>query len=276
MSKDLTLDNLFRGELANTKSFGDLTLGENMERVNKALATIQPLHRNFGKSQSDFQIRVLNIGSAASTQRALSDVSAEVQKKQDALEENKYKIMLEQVETEKLYKKLETEDDTLERTELEIKINQSKSRLTRGMVAYEGAMKAVLSLKKTYDSLVKKCENFTEADFEKAEIKSHISRTLNQSLQDMRQTGGGIGKGEQAYMFGIGLNVTKVRKRLLTFLQVENDQEGYSNVSMIKFIDEFSDELVPHAQESIKYRGLDTEYDESIGYTPNYNTEGEE
>jgi len=270
MSKDLTFDNLFKGELANTRSFGNLTLAENVERVNKALSTIQPIHRNFGKSQSDFQIRVLRIGSAASAQRALSDVSAEVQKKQDALEENKYKIMLEQVETERLYKKLENEDDALERTELEIKISQSKSRLSRGMVAYEGAMKAVLSLKKTYDNLKKKCENFTEADFEKAELKSHISRTLNQSLQDMRESGGGIGKGEQAYMYGIGLNVTKVRKKLLSFLQEENQQEGYSNISMIKFIDEFSDELIPHAQESIKYRGLDTEYDESIGYTPDY------
>lgn len=269
-NKDLIIDdNFFESKLTKVESFGGMTLAENVKRVNTALVKMEPVHKNFGKSQSDFQIRVLNIGSSTSSQRSLSKISAEVQKKRDALEENKYNIMLEQVELEKLYKKLEIEQDTLERMTLEILINKTKSQLSRGMNAYEGAMKAVLSLEKAYDSQLKLCQNFNEVEFEKAEVKSHIQRTLLQSLQDMRSTGGGIGNGEQKYINSIGLNITKVRKKLLQYLQTENDQEGYSNVSMLDFIDSFSDELIPHALESIKYRGLDTEYDESIGYKEN-------
>ena len=261
------------GALSEVKSFGELTLGENYNRVSTALTKMEPMHRNFGKSQSDFQTKALRIGMSSTPEKALRELSAEIQKKKQALEEAQHNVMLKQVDIQENEDKALKTDDVYEKQRLIITASKLRCEMNVILTNVEGAMKLVLSLEKMYDSYMIKCEGFTEEDFEKAEIKSHLKRSLRQSLEDMRETSGHIGKGEQVYLTGMGLNITRVQNKLREYLRLEATSDNYSNVQMDEYLDQFADFLIPSVEESMKHRSLDIEYDKSIGFTPEYNKE---
>jgi hypothetical protein len=97
-------------------------------------------------------------------------------------------------------------------------------------------MKDVITLSALYDELKAPYENYTEEDFEREEAKSHLKRSLSQSLRDIRQSGR-ITKGEQEYLEQIGVNPGKIEADMLEYLQFEKTGADYSVTAMYEFLD---------------------------------------
>jgi len=183
--------------LAEVKSFGGLTLAENAKKVDLAIANVAETERIWNRSHSQWTWRHINLSYAA-PMKNLRQVSAEMTRKREALEEAKWNYMKNEIKLKQKEDRLAKEKDSLKAQLIEIDIAQLKSGMANGMKYVEGAMKDVLTLSNLYDDLKEKYSDYNEEDFEKEEAISHLKRSLVQCLRDVRQSGR-ITKGEQEY-----------------------------------------------------------------------------
>jgi len=106
-------------------------------------------------------------------------------------------------------------------------------------------MKDVLVLNELYEQLKDKVSNFSEADVEKEETKSHLKRALVQSIRDVRMSGC-ITKAEQEYIEQIGINPMKLQTILKAYVEQEAKQDTWDVSGLYSFVDQLTDELVDH------------------------------
>ena len=184
--------------LAEVKSFGGLTIAENAKKVDLAIANVAETERIWNRSHSQWTWRHINLSYAA-PMKNLRQVSAEMTRKREALEEAKWNYLKNEIKLKQKEERLAKEKDPLKSQLIEIDIAQLKSGMANGMKYVEGAMKDVLTLSNLYDDLKDKFSDYTEEDFEKEEARSHLKRSMVQCLRDVRQSGR-ITKGEQEYL----------------------------------------------------------------------------
>jgi hypothetical protein len=178
----------------------------------------------------------------------MRQIAAEIARKKAALNEAKWRQVENEIKIRKITEELEkgAEDGSLEywrEIELKIKLAKLKEGIAEGIVIIEGAMKDVLVLNDLYEQLKSKVSNFSEADVEKEETKSHLKRALVQSIRDVRMVGH-ITKAEQEYIEQIGINPMKLQGLLRAYVENEAKSESWDISGLYEFVDKLTDELV--------------------------------
>lgn len=236
-----------RGAGGNLQSFGGQSLSVNAQKVDTALANVGELQTIWNHSHTQWMWKHLNLSWHAPLKN-MRQISAEITKKKGALNEAKWR----QVETELKIRKIEDELEKGQATgqldywrevELKIKLAKYKESAAESTTSIEGAMKDVLVLNELYEQLKERVSEFSEADIEKEETKSHLKRALTQSIRDVRMAGS-ISKGEQEYIEQIGINPMKLQVILRAYVESESKSESWDVSGLYEFVDNLTDELV--------------------------------
>ena len=262
-----------RGTAGNVQSFGGKSLAENTQKVDYALENVGELQSIWNHSHTQWMWRHLNLGWHAPLKN-MRQIAAEITAKKGALNEAKWR----QVETELKIRKIEDELqkgkengqlDYWREVELNIKLAKYKEGVTESVTFIEGAMKDVLVLNELYEQLKEKVSDFSEADIEKEETKSHLKRALVQSIRDVRMVGH-ITKAEQEYIEQIGINPMKLQGLLRAYVEKESKEESWDVSGLYEFVDKLTDELVDNYKVDLvrmKLQGLKSEPIEEFSQT---------
>jgi|DEB0MinimDraft_6_1074348.scaffolds.fasta_scaffold35376_3 hypothetical protein len=255
--------------LAEVKSFGGLTLAENAKKVDLAISNVAETERIWNRSHSQWTWRHINLSYAA-PMKNIRQISAEMTRKREALEEAKWNYMKNEIKLKQKEDRLAKEKDSLKAQLLEIDIAQLKSGMANGMKYVEGAMKDVLTLSNLYDDLKEKYSDYNEEDFEKEEARSHLKRSLVQCLRDVRQSGR-ITKGEQEYLEQIGVNPGKITLDMLAFLDYEQKIDDYTVRPMYEFLEDMCVKLLDQLKVDdvrMQLQGLRNHHDDDAIFLP--------
>lgn len=262
-----------RGTVGNPVSFGGSSLAENAQKVDQALANVGELQAIWNHSHTQWMWKHLNLSWHAPLKN-MRQISAEITRKQGALSEAKWR----QIENEIKVRKIEDElakgkesgtVDYWREVELTVKLAKLREGLADGVVIIEGAMKDVLVLNQLYEQLKAKVSNFSEADIEREETKSHLKRALVQSIRDVRMSGS-ITKAEQEYIEQIGINPMKLQGLLRQYVENEAKSDSWDVKDLYTFVDSLTDELVDHYQVDqtrMTLQGFDTGIFEEFSQT---------
>lgn len=259
-----------RGVTANTPSFGALTFAENAARTDLALKNVGELQNIWNHSHSQWSWKHLNLSYHA-PHKNMRQIAAEISRKKSALNEAKWRQVEAELKVRKIEEELMTNTnlDHWREVELKIKLTKLKEGIAEGVTYIEGAMKDVLTLNELFEQLKAKVSNFSEADIEKEETKSHLKRALVQSIRDVRMSGS-ITKAEQEYLEQIGINPMKVQNLLRAYVQKEAQEESWDVTGLYSFVDELTNELVDKCQVDkvrMELQGFSSDYIEDFGYS---------
>lgn len=243
-SNTVPMSSIFgRGVSVKEESFGGRSLAENAQLVDKAMDNLVELEDVWNHSHSQWIWKHITL-SWVSPYSNIKQIAAEMQRKKSALNEAKWKQVRNEIKLRKLREKLENGiDDHWEEIEAKAKMCELIEAVANGTVYIEGAMKDVLILNELYEQLKAQVEGFTEEELEKHESKSHLKRSLMQSIRDVRQFGV-ITKGEQEYMEQVGANPTKMLHLIKGYLKREEESDRWDNAELIQFINDAVDDLI--------------------------------
>jgi hypothetical protein len=231
----------------NIQSFGGRSLAENTQKVDYALANVGELQTIWNHSHTQWMWKHLNL-SWHEPMRNMRQIAAETSRKKSALNEAKWRQVESEIKIRKIEDELQKgmEEGTIDywrEVELKVKLAKLKEGIAEGVVVIEGAMKDVLVLNELYEQLKQKVSDFSEADVEKEETKSHLKRALVQSIRDVRMTGS-ITKAEQEYIEQIGINPMKLQGLLRAYVENESKSDSWDVSGLYEFVDKLTDELV--------------------------------
>jgi len=262
-----------KGSLANIESFGNKSLQENCEQVDKALVRASELQNIWNRSHTQWTWRHLNLNYHA-PMKNLRQISAELSSKKAALSEAKWKHLENEIKIKKIEEELTTEKlDYWKEVELKVELAKLREGLATGMSYIEGAMKDVLTLNDLYEQLSKQVESLSEYDVELEETKSHLKRSIVQCIRDVRQFGS-ITKGEQEYVENIGVNPSKLQSIIRAYVEQEANEDSWDVAPLFKFVDQLATELIQNCKVDktlMKLQGFDGEIQPEFLYNKNIN-----
>lgn len=257
-----------KGVIPKQDSFGDLTLAENSIRVDKAIDNMSSMIKVWNHTHSQWDWKHVTL-SHNDPWKNMKQIEAEMQRKRAALNEAKWRNIKNEIKLRKYEEELSQEGiDHWKEIDLKVKIMEMKEGMAEGMHFIEGAMKDVLVLNELYEQLKEIVSNFTEEDYERSESKANVKRAVSQSLRDIRQFGV-ITKGEQEYLEQIGINPSKAMVLMRRYLEEEINDPDWNTDKLIKFLDDFADDMIDNHKVDIKRVAamqLDPEIKPGIGY----------
>lgn len=273
--KESSLAEMFNKDtLPSTPSFGGLTLAENANRAEKALAKMSKTERVWNRRKSEWVWKHGNMKHYDDFGN-MKQLSAEMASRRMALQEAKWNFLKTEAKIEIQKEKLEKEESPAKQKLLRIKIAQLEEGMSTGMKHIEGALKDVLVLESLYDQLLENMGEFNEEDFEKNEPKFHLSLALQQALRDVRETGR-IFKGNAEYLEWCGVNISKVEQQLQKAVEHERRMDSYDGSYIRDFIRELTDELVPFVMKRAQIMGFVPEFRDDNLYLPKIKKEEED
>jgi chromosome segregation ATPase len=221
----------------NVQSFGGSKLVANLEKAETAIAKMNYTERIWDRSRSQWALKHL-VHSYSSDWKNLRQVSAEMQRKRDALREAKYNYAKKLQEAEIKQAEIEIyqeqlSEGTLSAAEgkkimaeirlLEIEIAEIHDGANAGVPKIEGAMKEILTLEKLHDQLLSRMKEIGEEEYEKEEAINHMKHAIDQAIREVRANGR-IGTGVQEYLQQCGVNCSAILKDIITYLN--GNEEG--------------------------------------------------
>lgn len=233
-----------KGLAVKQESFGGRSLAQNAELVDKALVNTNELQNIWNHSHTQWTWKHINL-SYHSPWKNMRQISAEIQSKKRALNDAKWRQVENEMKMRKLEEQLadEASMDYWKAVKLKIQLAKMKEGIAEGAVIIEGAMKDVLALNEMYEQLKAKVSDFSEADVEREESKSHLKRSLVQCIRDVRQSGS-ITKGEQEYMEQIGVNPGKMQRMIKDYVKDEETTDDWTSKGLYDFVDHIVNELI--------------------------------
>ena len=232
-----------KGSLVGRESFGGKSLIENSERVDAALKNTDELANIWNHSHSQWMWKHLNL-SYHSPYKNMRQISAEITRKKSALNEAKWRQVRNEVRIKKIEEKLQSgKCDYWKEVDLTIKLTQLKEGLADGIIIIEGAMKDILVLNELYEQIKNTVSDFSEVDIENEESKSHLKRSIVQSIRDVRMAGS-ITKAEQEYLEQIGVNPMKMQNLIRSYVQEEAKSEDWNTTGLYNFVNNIVDDLI--------------------------------
>ena len=250
-----------KGSLAGTESFGGKSLLKNSELVDTALQNTNELQNIWNHSHTQWMWKHLNL-SYHSPYKNMRQIAAEMSRKKLALNEAKWRHVKNEVRMKKIEEQLqEGKKEYWKEVDLTIKLTELREGLAEGVVIIEGAMKDILVLNELYEQLKNKLSNFSEVDIEKEESKSHLKRSIVQSIRDVRMSGA-ITKAEQEYLEQIGVNPMKMQNLIKQYVHDEAKSDSWNNQELYNFVDNVVNDLINnHKVDCVRmdYMGFDAE-----------------
>jgi len=152
----------------------------------------------------------LNLGGMSPWKR-LRQVAAEIEAKEAALSEAKWRLL-----------RLDAEIASLknggEITELmRIEIGEKEELIARILVKFKGALRDIVDLGHAYDELSAQVGVVTVESVERHEHEAHLDRAVRQSIRDVRQFGV-ITAGNQEYLEHCGINPQWIKSEVVAFV----------------------------------------------------------
>ena len=201
----------------------------------------QHLQHIWDHSRSPWMLENLTVSQHAPWKN-MRQVAAELAAKRQALSEAKFKIMKLQVEIEQDEACGRDSDDTFACRLRAIAVAEKKEQITFILEKFEGAMKEVANLGEIYEQLSIQLGSVTEAEFNAAELDSHLKRAICQSIRDVRVCGS-ITKGEQEYLEQCGVNPSKILAEIRKYLEAERSSASYGVGILWQFVAELVDKV---------------------------------
>jgi len=154
-----------------------------VERVKKALPAIDAHTRIFDRknSQTTLKLMTLTMLGGQSPLRMLRQVTAEVEKRKNALYEAQHNIALKQEEIEKLEEKKDlTSSEKAELIQLKHIVSMINNKAN-------GSLKDIATLADAYDNIMSNnnIKDWTEEDFENEEKKHHVRRGFDMLYRNL-------------------------------------------------------------------------------------------
>ena len=257
-----------KGSLARTESFGGSSLVENSEKVDFAIQNTNELQNIWNHSHSQWMWKHLNL-SYHSPHKNMRQIAAEMNRKKSALNEAKWRQVKNEVKIKKIEEELESgKCDYWREVDLTVKLTELREGLAEGIVTIEGAMKDVLVLNELYEQLKGKVSSFSEIDIEMEESKTHLKRSIVQSIRDVRMSGS-ITKAEQEYLEQIGVNPMKMQNLIRQYVKQEAESTSWDNKGLYDFVDGIVKDLIDNHKVDIirmEYMGFDSKPVENMSY----------
>lgn len=263
-----SLAQMFNKEnLPATKSFGGLTLKENAQKAENAIAKMAELERVWSRSKSEWIWKHGNMKYYDDIGN-LRQISAELSSKRQALDEAKWRSLKNSARMEIKQEQIDKSQSPARKRLLEIELAEMQEGMATGMKYIEGALKDVLTLETLYDQIMERVGEFNEQTVEENESKHHIMLSVSQALRDVRESGK-IGKGNAEYIEWIGLNVSKVEEDLRKAVEYERTSNSYDGTYIKDFVNKMADELFEISNKRASVMGFtrDDEYNKAIPYT---------
>ena len=257
-----------KGTLAGTKSFGGKSLVENSQLVDAAIQNTDELQNIWNHSHTQWMWKHLNLSYHA-PYKNMRQVAAEISRKKSALNDAKWRQVKNEIRIKKIEEQLQKGKlDYWKEVDLTVKLTEAKEGLAEGIVIIEGAMKDILVLNELYEQLKNTVSDFSEVDIELEESKSHLKRSIVQSIRDVRMAGS-ITKAEQEYLEQIGVNPMKMQNLIKSYVQEEAKADSWDNKGLYNFVDEVVNDLINnHKVDRIRldYMGFDSKPIDNMSY----------
>jgi methionine salvage enolase-phosphatase E1 len=157
------------------------------------------------------------------------------------------------------------EDNENKKLLLEIEAHQLDNYAKETLILIEGAFKEMETLAQLHDQLKEKLGDVTEEEFEKAQVKSHIKRAVNQAVREVKE-GGKIKAGNAEYLEQSGLSTTAVLKDIFDFLEEESQAGIGGNKMLHKFLDDTAEKYGKFYIEQAEWLGFDPHADRNLTY----------
>lgn len=180
---------------------------ELLQEIEQWMPTVNSKVKAFNKKNSQTTTSLMSLNMVdAGPYRVLRQILAQVERKRLALKENMYKLEKKRIQYQKCNRHLQEghpDFDTL----AELKMNKLASDIIDAQGPIEAAIKEIGHLKRQYEAICKNkniSENWSEIDFENAEIEHHIKSIFRNALRDRMQ--GSHNMGTMEYMEQYGIN----------------------------------------------------------------------
>lgn len=218
------------------ESFGNKALKENIDSAEQAISRMENSFRVFNHSNSQFvwQNFILN---HKNDNRNLRQISAEINKKRQALIEAKYKYLERQIDIEELEEQLKSTSNQTIKKRIILKIEQEKEFMKLMLPPIEGAIKDILLLEAIYQQIINEIGLLDEKKFEEQEVQYWIRRCISQCLRDIREQGT-ITKGEQENIENMGINLSKLYISLKNYIQTEQQSNNLNGECLDIFLED--------------------------------------
>lgn len=264
-----------KNDLANTPSFGGLTLAENAQKAVAAINKMAETERVWNRTKTEWIWKHGNMCYYDDLGN-MRQISAELSSKRQALDEAKWRCLKNEAKIEIKKEKLAEEKSPAKRRLLEVEIAELEEGFSTGMKYIEGAFKDVLTLELLYDQIMERIGQFSEEEVEANEAKHHIMLSVSQALRDVRENGK-IFKGNAEYMEWIGLNVSKIEEDLKKAVEYEKTCGSYDGTYIKDFVTKMADELYHISNKRAEVMGFsrDDQFDKAIPYSKTIKSEGE-
>ena len=257
-----------KGSLARTESFGGKSLVENSQKVDLAIQNTNELQNIWNHSHSQWMWKHLNLSYHA-PHKNMRQIAAEMNRKKAALNEAKWRQVKNEIKIKKIEEELQAgKCDYWREVDLTVKLTELREGLAEGIVTIEGAMKDVLVLNELYEQLKAKVSDFSEIDIEMEESKTHLKRSIVQSIRDVRMSGA-ITKAEQEYLEQIGVNPMKMQNLIRQYVKQEAESTSWDNKGLYDFVDDLVKDLIDNHKVDIvrmEYMGFDSKPVENMSY----------
>lgn len=260
-------------------SFGGRSLAENMKEAERAIAKMNYTERIWDRSRSQFTLKNL-VTSYPSDWKNLRQISAEMQRKRDALREAKFSYAkklqeaeIKRIEVAEKQEQLNVDTPPLQKerinaeiTLLEIEIAEIMEGAEAGVPKIEGALKEIMTLEKMHDELTERLNEIGEDAFEKHEARSHIKYALIQAVREVRAVGR-INTGVQEYLEQCGVNITHAFRDINNFLGEEAEEgSSHSTRHLYEWLEEMANKYEDCALDQTERLGFSRDHMKEIAY----------
>lgn len=221
-------------------------IAENMPAINRATRALG--RRN---TQTTNRLMSLTMLADASPYRAMRQCLSQIENKRNAVKENRYKIMRDRLEIEKLQRRIdryemrlvklngliesedlskekyeeymeEIDDLSMKSLEYRVDIEEKAANLSDSMLYLEGALKEIASFQSSYEQIRKNNdipEDWDERDMEEAEVQHHLRMAFLHAYRDVMAKSN-LGMGTLEYLQQFGVHPTQALIEVRKFLQV--------------------------------------------------------
>lgn len=252
-------------------------IADMMPEINRAT-------RSFGRSktQTTNRLMTLTMLADASPYRAIRQCLAQIEKKRGAVKENRFKLLKDKVNLEKLQSEWQNEDDIFEKQLKEIEIEQLIANIGDTMLYIEGALKSIASFQSSYFQICKNKnipEDWDERDMERAEIEHHLRIAFLHAYRDV-MAHGRLGMGTLEYLQQFGVHPQTAQAIVKGYVNATANQlDGTKPTPEYENLEVFLDGCVNQFKECYKQVlrriGLDSLYETWYMYMEDQLTEGQ-
>ena len=245
-----------KGTDANALTFRTMDEGK-LQAISDWMPVVNNKTAAFSKQNSQTTASLMTLTMLESgPYRTLRQILAQVEKKRAALKEAMYNQEKKKIEYLQIMETLEVVEDKLHYAELNLERQKIAADLADGTAHIEAALKELGAYKERYYEILKNHnipEDWSEDDFEQAEIEHHIKSIFRNAIRDRLQ--GGNNMGTMEYMEQFGINPAIGYGHVMKYLASLNEESDIN--TLYDFLDAMYDKFKDEYKKAMKLVGLD-------------------